>query len=87
MEDKRGAMWVAFLEMRNIIKPTGIGREYFKKSASWMTQRINGLTVFNKRAAFTPEQYHQLAEAFRDIARRLNAHADEIDAAADDPDE
>ena len=87
VEDKRGAMWVAFLEMRNIIKPTGISKEYFNKSSSWITQRINGNIVFGEKAKFRPEEYHQLAEAFRDIARRLEAHADEIDAAAMETDD
>ena len=32
----------------------------------------------------TETEYHQLADALRDIAKRLNAHADEIDAAAMD---
>lgn len=32
--------------------------------------------------SFKEEEYHQLAEAFRDIAKRLQAHADEIDSAA-----
>lgn len=30
---------------------------------------------------YKEEEYHMLAEAFRDIAKRLQAHADEIDAA------
>lgn len=34
-----------------------------------------------KNAAFKENEYHQLAEALRDIAKRLQAHADEIDAA------
>ena len=31
--------------------------------------------------SFKEDEYYQLAEAFRDIAKRLQAHADEIDAA------
>ena len=49
-----------------------------------MTQLINGNTVFGKTARFRETEYHQIAEAFRDIAKRLIAHADEIDAAAMD---
>lgn len=50
----------------------------------------NPLELFNtiKRARVAliegivaANSFHQLAEAFRDIARRLEAHADEIDAA------
>jgi hypothetical protein len=37
--------------------------------------------VMKKAMAFKDEEYHTLAEAFRDIAKRLLAHADEIDAA------
>lgn len=81
IEIKSEAMWVAFNELRNLIKPSGVSKEYFKRSPAWIAQRINGNIVFGKRATFRQEEYHQLAEAFRDIARRLQAHADEIDAA------
>ena len=81
---KSEAAWVAFLELRNILNTSGLAREYFKRSPSWILQRINGNKVFGKKAEFTESEYHQLAEAFRDIARRLTAHADEIDAAAMD---
>lgn len=55
-----------------------------KRSAGWMSQRINGNKVFNKKAMFRETEYHQMAEAFRHIATRLQAHADETDAAAPD---
>lgn len=84
IEDKRGAVWVAFFELRDLIKSSGIAKEYFKKSPSWITQRINGNIVFGEKARFRETEYHQLAEAFRDIARRLQDHAEEIDAAAFD---
>lgn len=83
--DKRGATNVAFTELEGLINNAALSRQYFKRSPSWLTQRINGNIVFNKKAGFRPDEYHQLAEAFRDIARRLNAHADEIDAADPDP--
>jgi len=82
IEDKRGATWVAFYELGKLINASELAREYFKRSPSWIKQRINGNIVFGQRATFREAEYHQLAEAFRDIARRLAAHADEIDAAA-----
>lgn len=83
--DKRGATNVAFSELEGLINNAALARQYFKRSPAWLTQRINGNTVFNKKAGFRPDEYRQLADAFRDIARRLEAHADEIDAAAADP--
>lgn len=85
IKTKSGAVWVAFLELGGVLNNSGLARQYFKRSPAWLNQRINGNTVFNKKAGFRPAEYHQLAEAFRDLARRLNAHADEIDAAGDDP--
>lgn len=82
---KSGAVFVAFNELNGLINNAELARQYFKRSPSWLTQRINGNIVFDKKAGFRPDEYHQLAEAFRDIARRLCAHADEIDAAAHDP--
>lgn len=84
IEDKSGATWVAFLELRGIIKPAGIAKEYFRRSPAWITQRINGNIVFGEKAQFKESEYHKLAEAFRDIARRLEAHANEIDNADSD---
>lgn len=80
--DKRGAANVAFTELEGIINNAALARQYFKKSPAWLSQRINGNLVFNRKAGFREEEYHELAEAFRHIARRLEAHADEIDAAA-----
>ena len=84
IETKSGATYVAFMELKGVINNSGIAREYFHRSPSWLLQRINGNTVFDKKAGFRPEEYQQLAEAFRDIARRLQQHADEIEAAAPD---
>ena len=84
IEYKPDAVVTAFSELEDIINKTQIAKQYFGKSQSWFSQRLNGCTVLNKAAAFKPEEFHQLAEAFRDIARRLEAHADEIDAAKSD---
>ncbi len=82
---KSGAVFVAFSELEGLINNAALARQYFHRSPSWLAQRINGNTVFDKKAGFRPAEYQQLADAFRDIARRLAAHADEIDAAAPDP--
>lgn len=78
---KGGATWNAFIELENLINKSALTQQYFEKSQSWFAQRVHGCTVRNKESAFKKEEYHQLAEAFRDIAKRLIAHADEIDAA------
>ena len=78
---KDGAVWNAFTELENLINKSALAHQYFGKSQSWLSQRIHGCTVMNKEMAFKPEEYSQLAESFRDIARRLQVHADEIDAA------
>lgn len=78
---KNGAVWNAFTELENIINKSALAQQYFEKSQSWFSQRVHGCTVRKKETAFKPEEYHKLAEAFRDIAKRLQAHADEIDAA------
>lgn len=82
---KSGAVFVAFSELNGIINNAALARRYFKRSPAWLAQRINGNTVFNKKAGFRPDEYKLLAEAFRDLGRRLAAHADEIDKASPDP--
>lgn len=85
IETKSGATFVAFMELKGLINNSGLARQYFQRSPSWLLQRINGNIVFDKKAGFSPEEYRQLADAFRAIARRLEKHACEIDAAAPDP--
>ena len=58
-----------------------LAKQYFGKSQSWFSQRLNGCFVFKKAMAFKEEEYTTLSTAFRDIANRLLAHADEIDNA------
>ncbi len=81
---KWGAVSNAFIELEGLINKTQLADQYFNKSQAWLSQRLNACISHNKKTTFTKEQYHQLAEAFRHIAKRLEAHADEIDAAAPD---
>ncbi|MDE6392437.1 MAG: DUF5053 domain-containing protein [Muribaculaceae bacterium] len=84
---KSGAVWNAFVELEGLINKTQLADQYFNRSQAWLSQKLNGCTLHNHKKEFTEKEFHQLAQAFRHIARRLEAHADEIDAAAiDDPD-
>ena len=85
--EKMGAVFVIFNELNGLINKTQLARQYMNHSQSWLAQKINGCVVCNKTAAFTDEEYHQLADAFRAIAARLIGYADEIDAAGDDGDD
>lgn len=78
---KRGAIYNAFIELENLINKSALSEQYFAKSSSWISQRINGCVVRKKEQSFNENECHLLAEAFRDIAKRLKAHANEIDNA------
>lgn len=81
---KSGAVWNTFVELEGLINKSELASQYFNKTRGWFSQKLNGCTVLNQKKSFTEEEYHQLAESFRHIAKRLIAHADEIDAAAMD---
>ena len=81
IEYKPDATVTAFSELEDIINKSQLAKQYFGKSQSRFSQRVNGCTVLKKSMAFKEEEYHKLAEAFRDIAKQLIAHADKIDAA------
>lgn len=81
IEYKPDATATAFSELEDILNKSQLAKQYFGRSQSWLSQRLNGCWVQNKSMSFKKEEFHQLAEAFRDIAKRLQAHADEIDAA------
>lgn len=84
ISEKSGATWVAFQELNGLINKTQLAGQYFQRTQAWLSQKLNGCEVCKKKAAFTEAEYHELAEAFRDIARRLEVHAAEIDAAVMD---
>lgn len=85
LEVKSSAVWLAFFELDGLLNKSALARQYFGRSQGWLSQKLNGCTSHNVKQRFSAGEYATLAEAFRDIARRLNAHADEIDAAAMDP--
>lgn len=82
VSEKMGAVWVAFNELQGIVNKSQLAKQYFGHTQGWLSQKLNGCEVCNQKRSFTEEEYHRLAEAFRDLARRLARHASEIDAAA-----
>lgn len=81
IERKDGAVWIAFAELEDLFNPSSLAMQYFKESGEWLTKRLDGCAVRDKETSLDENECGQLAEAFRDIAKRLLAHADEIDAA------
>ena len=81
MKVKSEAVWAIFHELGGLINVSRLAREYFHKSQSWLAQKINGHSVRDKEKCFTSEEYAQLAGAFRDIARRLEEYAKNIEDA------
>ena len=79
--EKMGAVWVAFNELRGLVNKSQLAKQYFGHTQGWFSQKLNGCEVCNRKYAFTEDEYHQLADAFRDLAGRLTRYADEIDAA------
>ena len=78
---REGAIFSAFLDLDGLVNKSALARQYFGKTQGWFSQKLHGATVCDKSRSFTPAEARTLAEAFRDIALRLTAHADEIDAA------
>lgn len=78
---KEGAIFMAFFDLDGLINKTALAKRYFRKTQGWFSQKLHGATVCDKERSFSDEESHCLAESFRDIAKRLMAHADEIDNA------
>lgn len=84
--DKCGATWNTFIELEDLINKSQLAKQYFGKSQSWLSQHIHSYTIRRKSMAFKEDEYHVLSAALRDIAKRLIAHANEIDnATLEDP--
>jgi len=58
-------------KVSEIISMTYIAKNYFNKSKSWMSQRINELDVNGKPAKFTSEEVDRLNFAIQDISSKL----------------
>lgn len=52
-----------------------IAEEYFNKSRSWLSQRMNGYHVNNKAAAFTDEEIDLLSDSLLDLSERIKKSA------------
>lgn len=52
-----------------------IAEEYFQKSRSWFSQRMNGYHVNSKVAAFTSEEMNTLADGLLDLSERIKKSA------------
>lgn len=80
---RNGAISNAFLELDGIINKSAFVRDYIHKSQGWFSQRLHGAHVCCTDVSFKPDEARQIAAAFRDIARRLEGLAAEIEAVAD----
>ncbi len=78
-----GAIYNAFIELEGIINKSEFAKQYMEKTQSWFSQRLNGCPVGGAKKEFTSAEAIKIAESFRDIASRLCALADEIEAVAD----
>lgn len=68
------------LRVREILEPiipiinlAYIAENYFHKSRSYFSQRINGAIVNGQPATFKPEEIKLLAEALQDISKKIAA--------------
>ncbi|MBQ7946484.1 MAG: hypothetical protein IJ280_07205 [Bacteroidales bacterium] len=77
---KSGAVFTAFTELENLINMQELAKQYFPTLGDITEVSFDSAEILTGEH-LTKEEYHQLAEALRDIAKRLQAHADEIDAA------
>jgi len=61
------------LNISNIISMSYIAKNYFNKSKSWLSQRVNEFDVNGKPAKFTTEEISTLNFAFDDISKKIGA--------------
>ena len=58
---------------KEIIPFSYIARNYFKKSKSWIYQRLNGNSINGKSVDFTPNEIETFNFAIQDISKRLGS--------------
>ncbi|WP_019541013.1 DUF5053 domain-containing protein [Proteiniphilum acetatigenes] len=60
-------------EITQFVSMSYIAKNYFNKTKSWLSQRINGHDVNGRQAQFTPEEIDTLNKAFSDLSQKLAA--------------
>lgn len=60
-------------EITQFVSMSYIAKNYFNKTKSWLSQRINGNDVNGRPARFTPEEIDTLNKAFSDLSQKLGA--------------
>jgi len=55
-------------EISEIVSMSYIAKHYFRKSRSWLSQRINEMTVNGKPVQFTPDELDVFNKALKEIA-------------------
>lgn len=68
----------ALKEVLPYLKWGNISKDYFGLSRSWIYQRLNGYDGNGNPSEFTEKQKETLREALRDLAKKLNATADNL---------
>lgn len=60
-------------EVMDILPISYIARHYFNKSASWLSQRLNGNKVRGYSYTLKPEEINIFNNALQDLARRIGS--------------
>ena len=68
--------------MEEIINKAEFAQQYLGKSSEDFDKKLAGCPVGGSKTEFTAEEAKKIVESFRDIAKRLTALAEEIDAVA-----
>ncbi|MGM9753140.1 MAG: DUF5053 domain-containing protein [Candidatus Cryptobacteroides sp.] len=77
-----GAIYTAFVELEDIINKAEFAQQYLGKSSEDFNKKLDGCPVGGSQTEFSAKEAKKIAESFRDIAKRLTALAEEIDAVA-----
>lgn len=82
-KEKSGAIWLAMMGLSEYIVFSAIAKNYFKKSANWILQRLHGYEVNGKPAQFKPDETAIFVQALRDLSSKLEEAAAQIEKAQD----
>ncbi len=62
----------------DMLSMSKIAEDYFNRSRGWMSQKLSGKNSSGKSTSFTPEELNILADALRDISKKLEDVANNI---------
>jgi len=79
--DKGGALSTQITELNKILNISVFSKRFLKKPQKWFNEKLKESSLLHTKTEFTVEEYSQIVNGYRELARQFNQYADELEKA------